>query len=182
MPSVTNSPSRRKRALLCGTSLSEIQLPPDLEQPRIQTLLSTVADILTVRSSIYHLTTIDLKSIQNHTPDDKTIFKHLSSLKTRIRKVGARKRIAPDEQDREGDSESDHAATMAPAPARKQNARAETKRKMVARSETEAEDRKVPRKEETQERRNSIACSRRGWAGLAIVRTHTRSRSQEESC
>ena len=64
----------------------------------------------------------------------------------RVRKVSARKRIAADEQDREGDSESDHASTMAPALARKQNARAETKRKMVARSETEAEDRKVPGK------------------------------------
>ena len=74
----------------------------------------------------------------------------------RIRKVSARKRIAVDEQDREGDSESDHAATMAPAPARKQNARAETKRKMVARSETEAEDRKVPGENK---RRSDVAAS-----------------------
>ena len=34
---------------------------------------------------------------------------------------------ASDEQDREGGSESDHAATVARVPARKQNARAETK-------------------------------------------------------
>ena len=35
---------------------------------------------------------------------------------------------------------------MAPVPERKQNLRAQSKRKMVARSETEAEDHKVPGK------------------------------------
>ena len=71
-------------------------------------------------------------------------------------KISARKRFAADEQDREEDLESDHATTLAPAPARKQNARAETKRKMVARSETEAEDRKVPGKKE---RKSDVATS-----------------------
>jgi len=45
-------------APICHT-LSQIQFPPDLEQPRIQTLLSTVADILTVRGSFCYLNTID---------------------------------------------------------------------------------------------------------------------------
>lgn len=57
-----------------------------------------------------------------------------------------RKRIAADEEDREGGSESDHAAMDARPPARKQNARAEKKRKMVTRSETEAEERTIPGK------------------------------------
>ena len=45
---------------------------------------------------------------------------------------------------------------MAPVPARKQNSRAESKRKMVARSETEAEDRKVPGKKK---RKSDVAAS-----------------------
>ena len=57
-----------------------------------------------------------------------------------------RKKIAADEEDREGGSESEHAATAARAPARKQNARTEKKRKMVTRSETEAEERTNPGK------------------------------------
>ena len=71
----------------------------------------------------------------------------------RVRKVSARKRIAADEQDREGDSESDQ---VAPVSARKQNSRTESKRKMVARSETEAEDRKVPGKKK---RKSDVAAS-----------------------
>lgn len=54
--------------------------------------------------------------------------------------MSARKRIITEEQDREGDSESDPAATATSAPTKKQKALAEKKRKMVARSETEAEE------------------------------------------
>jgi hypothetical protein len=59
--------------------------------------------------------------------------------------MSARKRTIADEQDREGDSESDPAAwvTTASALATKQKAPTEKKRKMVARSETEAEERTV---------------------------------------
>ena len=139
---------------MCQT-LPQIQLPLDLEPTKIQALLSTVADILTVRVSLCHLNAI-LRCTQNHTPEDKTIFKHLSSFETRVRKVSARKRIATDEQDREGDSESDPAANPTSASAKKVNALAEKKRKMVARSETEAEERSAPGKKK---RKNSVTAS-----------------------
>ena len=45
-------------APICQT-LSQIQFPPDLEQTKIQTLLSTVADILTVRDSFRHLNIVN---------------------------------------------------------------------------------------------------------------------------
>ena len=60
--------------------------------------------------------------------------------------MSARKRIAADERDREGDSEGDPTPAVTSAPAKKQKAPVEQKRKMVARSETEAEERTVPGK------------------------------------
>lgn len=45
-------------APICQT-LSQIQFPLDMEQTKIQTLLSTVADILTVRDNLCHPHTID---------------------------------------------------------------------------------------------------------------------------
>jgi hypothetical protein len=92
---------------------------------------------------------------QNHTPEDKSVFKYLSSFEARIRKVSARKRIAADEQDHEGDSESDPTAAGTPAPAKKHKDPAE-KRKMVARSETEAEERTVAGKKK---RKSDVAAS-----------------------
>jgi hypothetical protein len=44
-------------APMCQT-LSQVQLPLDLEPTKIQALLSTVADILTVRVSLCHLNAI----------------------------------------------------------------------------------------------------------------------------
>ena len=55
--------------------------------------------------------------------------------------MSARKRLEADEQDREGDSESDPAVISTSAPAKKLKALVDRKRKMVVRSETEAEER-----------------------------------------
>lgn len=70
--------------------------------------------------------------------------------------MSARKRIAAEEQDREGDSESDPAATASPTLTKKQRALAKKKRKMVARSETEVEECTTPGKKK---RKSDVAAS-----------------------